>query len=56
MKFKLDKCLFVISMNIPRPKVAKESTRSTNVEIQHLKSDYCPERIWTRVALLVVAL
>jgi hypothetical protein len=35
MKFKLDKCLFLISMNIPRPKVAKESTRSTNVEIQH---------------------
>jgi hypothetical protein len=22
-------------MDIPRPKVAKESTRSTNVEIQH---------------------
>jgi hypothetical protein len=35
MKFKLDKCLFVISMDTPRPKVAKESTRSTNVEIQH---------------------
>jgi hypothetical protein len=32
-KFKLE-CLFVISMDIPRPKVAKESTRSTNVEIQ----------------------
>jgi hypothetical protein len=34
-KFKLDKCLFVISMDIPRPKVAKESIRSMNVEIQY---------------------
>jgi hypothetical protein len=34
-KFNLNKCLFVISMDIPRQKVAKESTRSTNVEIQH---------------------
>jgi hypothetical protein len=33
MKFKLDKLLFVISMDIPIPKVAKESTRSMNVEI-----------------------
>jgi hypothetical protein len=35
-KFKLDKCLFVVSMNTLRPKVAKESTRSTSVEIQKL--------------------
>jgi hypothetical protein len=35
MKFKLDKCLFVVSMNTLRPGVAKGSTRSTGVEIQH---------------------
>jgi hypothetical protein len=35
-KFNLDNRLFVISMDIHRPKVAKESTRSTDVGIQQL--------------------
>jgi hypothetical protein len=35
-KFKLDKCLFIVSMNTLTPKVAKESARSTSVEIQQL--------------------
>jgi hypothetical protein len=43
-KFKLDKCLFVISMDIPRPKVAQEGTRSMNVEIQHTDPFERPSR------------
>jgi hypothetical protein len=38
-KFKLDKCLFVVSLNTPRPEVSKESTRSASVEIQHFEKE-----------------
>jgi hypothetical protein len=34
-KFKLDKCLFVVSVNSLRPKVDKEITRYVSVEIQN---------------------